>query len=201
MTDATANVNVPQYGKIKVIDAVRKAVELTREHLITIVAALLIGIVAALFTGGFLLAAFMLAMSKLAIRIVDGEENVQSNDVLVGIKELVVPGFLLSILPLIGVAACVGGVFVMIPVMVFATFLRADHPELSESDLLKQSWTAISNAGLCKWLFLQIVLLPLVALTGILGCGIGMFATTGLAVMINACIYRQVFPRTQATAA
>lgn len=195
MSEAAVTADMPQYGKIRVLDAMRDAVELTKEHLITVVAALLIGIFAALFTGGFLFAAFMLAMSKLVIRIVDGEEGVQSHDVMVGIKDLVVPGFLLSMLPLIGVAACVGGLFVMIPVTIFATFLRADHPELPELELLKQSWAAISSAGLCKWLFLQTVLLPLIAMTGFLGCGIGMFATTAFTVMINACIYRQVFPR------
>ena len=83
----------------------------------------------------------------------------------------------------------------MVPVMVFASFLRADHPELTESALLKESWNAISDAGLFKWLFMQLVLLPLVVASGLLGCGIGVFATFALAIMVNACAYRQVFPK------
>lgn len=195
MADVVPSAGNRPLGRFEICKAMSQALELTREHLITVVSALVIGLVVTIFTGGFMFAPVMLALCELCVRIVDCEDGVQSGDIMKSMKPLVVSGFLLMLIPLIGTAACLAGIVIMIPVTEFAVFLRYDNPGVPEGELLKRSWNIILRAGLWRWLFLQLFLLPVISLIGFLGCGIGIFATTALSMMVAACAYRQAVPK------
>lgn len=182
-------------ARLSIGEAIGRALALTRPNLVLLVTSLIIAFVTSLFTLGFLSGATLLAFGVICLRVVDGEECIQSSDLQKNLGALVIPAIMLTLLSLSGLLACGLGVLITLPVAQICVFRRIDRPGVSEFEIFKEVWSTIVSNGLWHWLFLQVVILPIIAAIGVLGCGIGSFATFALATMISTCAYRQVFPR------
>ena len=114
---------------------------------------------------------------------------------LFGITDMIGPVIVASILATIGTA--IAAIFCVIPGIVlgalwmFTNLLIVDKG-MDGIEALRQSFNALRSQWLMATVF--IVVVGLIALTGILACGVGLLITLPLALLSVTILYRDFFP-------
>lgn len=173
--------------------AIKQGFEILKQNFVLLLVTTVITDLISGFTGTLLLGPMMMGMFYICDKLILGKmPKAEIGDLFTGFS-FIVPGIILDILGDVGALVCGVGLVITLPIATWA-MMRIVDTKMSLGDALKDAIRFIFTEKNYNFLLLNFIACVL-AILGIVLCGIGLFVTLPLFFLIPACAYRQVYPQ------